>query len=43
MRLLPRRGMARAAIVAVYLVVVVVALILFFEFVMNRHVLPSNI
>ena len=42
MRIAPREGVARKAVIAVYLVVLAVALLLFFEFVVNRHLLPSN-
>ena len=42
MRIAPRAGAARKIVLAVYVIVVLFALVLFFEFVVNRRLLPAN-
>ena len=42
MKVLPRTGFPRHAVLFLYVVVIVIALLLFFEFVVNRKLLPSN-
>ena len=42
MKLLPERRAPRFAALTGYLLLAAVLLILFFEFVVNRHLLPSN-
>jgi hypothetical protein len=42
MKVLPRSGFPRHAVLFIYVVVVMIALLLLFEFVVNRKLLPSN-
>ena len=42
MKLLPQRSRARTAVILIYVVVVLIALIAVFEFVVNRRLLPAN-
>lgn len=42
MKLLPPRGLARFLAAAAYVVIVLAALVLVFEFVVNQRLLPAN-